>query len=73
MKKIIIAILVAALVLFGASYALNGIEHEHTRIVSYYEVSLTFDYARTAAELDSIVPISSVRSLSGVLSSATSQ
>lgn len=52
------------------SYALNSIEHQHTRIVSYYEVSLSFDYAHTAAELDSIVPISAIRPLSGVLSSA---
>ena len=52
------------------SYALNDIEHSHTRIVSYYEVSLTFDYARTEAELDSIVPISTARPLSSVLSGA---
>lgn len=54
---------------FGA-FALKSIVHSHTRIVSYYEVSLTFEYARSAAELDSIVPISSLRPLSGVLTAA---
>lgn len=52
------------------AYALNGIEHQHTRIVSYYEVTLTFDYAHSAAELDSILSVSAARTLSDILSSA---
>ena len=52
------------------AYALNGIEHRYTRIVSYYEVNLTFDYAHTAAELDSIVTLRAANALPAVLSSS---
>lgn len=36
------------------AYALEGIEYEYSRIVSYYECSLTFHYRRTAAQIASV-------------------
>ena len=52
------------------AYALNSIEHRHTRIVSYYEVNLTFDYAHTPAELNSIITLRTASSLPSVLASS---
>lgn len=52
------------------AYALNGIDHQHARIVSYYEVSFTFDYAHTADEMAQIISASSVQAVPGILAEA---
>lgn len=52
------------------AYALNGIEHSYTRIVSYYEVSLTFDYAHTAEEVAAIRAVSGTAGLESALADA---
>lgn len=45
------------------AYALRNIEHSHTRIVSYYEVNLKFDYTRTREELERMRTVGSVQTL----------
>lgn len=45
------------------AYALKDIEHTHTRIVSYYEVNLKFDYTRTEEELKDLRTVGSVQTL----------
>ena len=45
------------------AYALKNIEHTHTRIVSYYEVDLKFDYTRTEEELEELRTVGSVQTL----------
>lgn len=52
------------------AYALNGITHAHTRIVSYYEVTLTFDYAHTQEEMAAIVPAAGSQAIFQAVSSA---
>lgn len=52
------------------AYALNNIEHQHTRIVSYYEVTFTFDYAHTEEEMARIVSVGNTHSIPEVLSQA---
>lgn len=49
------------------AYALNGIDHSYTRIVSYYEVSLTFDYAHTAEEIAAIRTVTGTSGLEHAL------
>lgn len=55
------------------AYALNGIEHRYTRIVSYYEISVSFDYARTADELASIVTAGSAHAIPEILGDVMSR
>jgi len=45
------------------AYALKSIEHSHTRIVSYYEVNLKFDYTRTEEEMEELRTVSSLQTL----------
>ena len=45
------------------AYALEDIEHEYTRIVSYYEVRLTFTYEHTAEEVQEIWAVTSVTNM----------
>ena len=52
------------------AYALRGIDHQHTRIVSYYEVTFTFDYAHTREQMERIIPVGNAHSIPEVLSSA---
>ena len=52
------------------AYALMGIDHSYTRIVSYYEVSLTFHYAHTAEEINAILPVSGASGVEGAVSAA---
>jgi hypothetical protein len=40
------------------AYALEGIDHEYNRIISYYECTLTFHYRRTEAQIDAIQSVS---------------
>lgn len=55
------------------AYALNGIEHSYTRIVSYYEVTLEFDYAHTAEELSAIPTVTGRAALESAVSSTLSR
>lgn len=55
------------------AYALNSIEHRYTRIVSYYEVSFTFDYARTEKELANMISAGSSGAVPGVLGEAMAE
>lgn len=52
------------------AYALNGITHNHTRIVSYYEVTFAFDYAHTAEEVAAIVPATGSQAIFQAVSAA---
>ncbi len=52
------------------AYALNGIEYKHTRIVSYYEVTITFDYAHTQEEVAAIIPATGSQAIFQAVSSA---
>jgi len=45
------------------AYALKDIEHEFNRIVSYYEVRLTFDYEHTEAEVREIWAVTSTTTM----------
>jgi hypothetical protein len=45
------------------AYALKNIEHTHSRIVSYYEVDLKFEYTRTKEELDALRTVGSLQTL----------
>ena len=52
------------------AYALADIQHTHTRIVSYYEVTVAFEYAHTAQELDAIVTVTGSQAIFQALSQA---
>lgn len=45
------------------AYALEGIDHEYNRIVSYYECTLTFHYRRTKAQIEAVQPVSGQSSI----------
>lgn len=52
------------------AYALSDISHTHTRIVSYYEVTVTFEYAHTAEEMEAIVTATGSQAIFQALSQA---
>ncbi|MDD6160187.1 MAG: hypothetical protein PUB51_03535 [Oscillospiraceae bacterium] len=49
------------------AYSLSAMEYDCTRILTYYEVTLTYSYRRTAAEVEAVRPVGGVSGLRGEL------